>query len=200
MKQTFKNMDELKKQLFDAIDTICRDYEEKHEPEFKVGDWAGYKTVDGRIHLFKIDHFENNRVYGQSFEYEDDLYRVTWECCTDGLISVTKEEIEAHLKRICNKRYIGKKARCLIDNEDIKRIECFAEYDYDDDSIVYNDKDSRNMYIYQQGKFAEIIPDKKKRPETRAEFEEFLIAYNNNRLIPFEDLNYYEFLNQYEIE
>ena len=37
MKQTFENMDKLKSELFDAIDEICKDYESKQEPEFKIG-------------------------------------------------------------------------------------------------------------------------------------------------------------------
>jgi len=55
------------------------------------------------------------------------------------------------------------------------------------------------MCLYEQGTFAEIIPDKLKKPDTWEEFNDFLNAYTEKRLIPFEDLNKDDFLAQYDI-
>ena len=134
------------------IDTILEDYEKELPSKFEVGKWYCYKE-----YIFRVLHVESQYVYMDNNCSKLDGSHIY----VFGIGSVwyndsrhaTKEEIEANLKKICDKRYIGKKVRCLVDNEDIKRIECFEKYNYDDDSIVYNDKDGRNIYIYKQGKF-----------------------------------------------
>ena len=139
MEQIFENMDELKKQLFDAIDTICKDYEKKHEPEFKVGDWVigkggFYPEKPERIKMIEGAQYYPEEPHGRLKYGIDHLWNVLHY-----VRHATKEEYEKYI-------------------------------------------------------------EKKKRPETRDEFKEFLNTYTEKRLIPFEDLNKDEFLDEYEIE
>jgi len=171
----------------------------ENKPEFKAGQWAGFRTNDGKIHPFLIHHFGGIMVYGQDFKCEDDIYKVRLQVYRSNLISVTPAEIKSHLKKICDEKYIGKKVKCLIDN-DIREVACFAIYLSSEDKLCYESIDEVIMCVYHKGKFASIIPpDKKKLPKTREEFEKFLSEYTERRLIPFDDLNKDEFLDQYEI-
>jgi len=197
-----ENVNELKKQIFDAVETICKDYEEKHKPEFKpefkVGQWAGFKTSGG-IYPFLIHHFEGDKVYGQVFKSWHNIYDIVWHCHKNNLISVTKEEIEAHLKEICDK-YIGK--RILVqtfDDGTSDIVKEFLSYEPEGDTMRYLGEGNYTIYPYDQGKFAEIIPDKKKLPKTREEFKEFLCGYYVSDAYT-SNANMEEFLDQYEIE
>jgi len=198
--EEFKNMDKLKDELFEAIDKICKDYESKHKPEFKTGQWAGFRTNDGKIHPFLIHHFGGIMVYGQDFKCEDDIYKVRLQVYRSNLISVTPAEIKSHLKKICDEKYIGKKVKCLIDN-DIREVACFAIYLSSEDKLCYESIDEVIMCVYHKGKFASIIPpDKKKLPKTKDEGKKFLDDFLSklpDDIIVLIDVD--DFLDQYEI-
>jgi len=107
-----KNLTELKeqiaeamKQLTDAIETICKDYEsrQKSEPELN-GQWGAYND-GGIIYPFLIHHYDNDDVYGQDFRDPDNLYKVDAMCINNNLIRPSEKQIEAHLKKICNRMY-----------------------------------------------------------------------------------------------
>jgi len=168
----------------------------KPEPEFKAGQWAGFRTYDGKIFPFLIHHFNGRMVYGQSFKNKYDIYEIVYQTDKHNLISVTPEEIKSHLKKICDEKYIGKKVRCLIGN-DIREVAYFAIYSSSEDKLWYKSISGVIICVYYKGKFASIIPGKKKLPKTREEFEKFLVDYNDY------DDNYrdhYKFLDQYEIQ
>jgi hypothetical protein len=109
--------------------------------------------------------------------YFDDNGREEYECT--GVRSATVQEIESHLKPICEEKYVGKKTVSVCDGHDAYPVK-FGKYCINNDSLYYFDKDDNAIYVYHQGKFAEIIPDLKKLPETKAEFKEFMIAYCNH--------------------
>jgi len=186
----FKNMDKLKDELFEAIDKICKDYESKHEPEFKVPGWHYHPDNDEMFYVYKI---ENGHVYAEGiiFDIDSPYYK---HCITP-----SPEKIESYLKPICDKKYVGK--RILVQTfkdgtSDI--VNEFLSYEPEEDTIRYQGIKNYILYPYKQGKFASIIPGKKKPPETREEFEKFLVDYNE-----YDDNNYrdhYKFLDQYEIQ
>jgi len=185
----FKEMDKLKKDLFEAIDTICQDYEKNHKepkPEFKVGDWI----ISLMSHGNEIQHIKSisdNCVeydMGCSPRYPHGHY--SWR----GYIRhATKDEIESHLKKICDEKYpVGTKYKSLVygDFAQVKGIfRYFIEGDYMTDGF--------GGCVYDNGKFAEILPDKKKLPKTKAEFNTFLGAWANRHTSTTD-----EFLNDYE--
>jgi hypothetical protein len=65
-------------------------------------------------------------------------------------------------------------------------------YNFEDDRY-YMDCGKERRLIYGEGKFAEILPDKKKKPETKEEFEQMMADYISS------DLTRSNFLNQYEL-
>jgi len=144
-------------------------------------------------------HFVGSNVYGQDFT-NDDIYKVELMCFLSQLISVTTAEIEAHLKKICDEKYVGKRVKCLLEDSDISVIKKFIMYgDYSViiGKMVYEDEDGRCMVVYQEGKFAEIIPEKKKLPKTKEELLAFWHFWSDAE---FEDTEYglKRFLDQYE--
>ena len=193
--EEFKNMDKLKDDLFEAIDKICKDYETKQEPEFKVGQWV--IGNNDKTKPFKPSRIINLSEYGL-MRYDDlsgEIKEIAWQ----GFIRhCIPQEIESHLKKICDEKYIGKKVKCLLGG-DIKPIRYFSSYAGGEDRLWYYSDNEHPMCLYEQGTFAEIIPDKLKKPDTWEEFNDFLNAYTEKRLIPFEDLNKDDFLAQYDI-
>jgi len=187
----FKNMDKLKDELFEAIDKICKDYESKNEPDtvpkFKVGDW-----VIGENRCLPKKPSLIRKFYEYSLMDYDDFEGATKQIAWKGYIRhATKDEIESHLRKICDEKYIGKKVKCLCGNDSckntlVKKFECYLS---DCDQLWYND-----ILIYDQGKFAEIIPDKKKKPDTWNEFASMLERFANS------DDSIVDVLNEYEIE
>ena len=171
---------------------------EEPKPEFKVGDWVtgSMASWSSPVRIEKVLEKNNyivTNVFDDPKNYSESIrtYEVKY------LRHATKDEIESHLKKICDERYVGKKVKCLMYPNDSGTIFKFSRYDGvemggDVDQMVYIDTDDRCMVVYSEGKFAEIIPDKKKLPKTKDEFENFLDAYN-----PFED-SIKEFLNDYE--
>jgi len=196
----FKNMDKLKDELFEAIDKICKDYESKNEPdtvpEFKVGDW-----VIGENRCLPKKPSLIRKFYEYNLMDYDDFEGATKQIAWKGYIRhATKEEIESHLKKICDEKYIGKKVKCLVEERDEKIIGGFKEYRYNEDCMIYTDEAGLNMFVYDQGKFAEIIPDKKKLPKTREELKELLRQVQDDSLLPFPTIDIDDFLDQYEIQ
>lgn len=172
----------------------------KPEPEFKVGQWAAYRHCN--IHYpFLIDHFEGGRVYGQDFTDIYDIYVVDYQCDKRCLISVTPSEIESHLRKIAEKKGYrkGTKIKNMINNEihtidhrpfwydkNIDIIFCWTP----EDEWVH--REVSNPRIYEKGKWAEIIPDKKPLPKTRDEFRKFIDDWAAS------DKSFDDFLNEYE--
>jgi hypothetical protein len=114
---------------------------------------------------------------------------------TKELRLATPQEIEDHLRKICDEKGFktGVKIRGLdIDANPFNNcyvIEMPAIYDKDEDSFVTSTGDR----IYCKGKFAEIVAQKKKLPKTKTDFNIFLDNYNSRHSRTTE-----EFLDDYE--
>jgi hypothetical protein len=99
----------------------------------------------------------------------------------------TPQEIETHLRKICDEKYVGKKVDTIYGYTDTPLR--FSNYVSSTDELVYFSKDMYSITIYKQGKFAELVPDEfKELPKTIEEIEALMIKYgesifNNN--LPF---------------
>lgn len=188
------------------------------EPEFKVGQWVKvardgqnasnenskfisylgiYAIRTWRADVFKIASglkpFSDPDISRGSYLLTDAENNEVGNVYEEGLRPATKEEIEAHLRKICE-RYVGKKVKSLNSGE-TRTVKGFYEYNVESDTLFYNDVKTENIAsIYKQGKFAEIIPDKKPKPVTREDFEKFLAAYEGNY---FNGFAMSSFLNDY---
>jgi hypothetical protein len=139
------------------------------EPEFKVGQWIFKES--GIIQIYRI-----NRV-GEDRLYSDDGYEHNF--ITDVVRLATPTEIEAHLRKICNKRgyRVGIKVLSVRSGEEWA-IES-NEFDYHkSEDLLYID----NIAVYEVGKWAEIVPDKKKLPKTKDELACLLQDWLNTDL------------------
>ena len=75
--------------------------EKEKEPEFKVGDWVRHEGDVYRIEEIEKDGWANGDTPGKGWHMNN-------------LIIATPVEIEKHLKKICDEKYIEKKVRCLV--------------------------------------------------------------------------------------
>ncbi len=158
---------------------------EEPKPKFKVGDWAVWDNSFDKC-LFYITKIDGIRIFGDEFKGAGEEY----QCFLDELVSATSEVIETHLKKICDERYpIGTKyVSVTTGNPEIieKKFKC---YFYEDGAHI---TDGCGGAVYSGGKFAEIIPDKKKLPKTINEYIDFLVKYDKTDILPIEFLKQYE--------
>jgi len=193
--EEFKNMDKLKDDFFEAIEIICKDYESKHKPEFKAGRWIVTASCNEVKRIKEIN--------GDIIKYDDGCTHTNWK----GFIRpATPAEIESHLKKICDKKYIGKKVRDLHygNNATIVKEDDNHSWFYvsDGDRFIVASNDwitGSNPCVYEKGRFAEIIPDKKKLPKGKDECKNFLLGFvgfiNYDYELP---THIRDFLDQYE--
>jgi len=185
--EEFKNMDKLKDDLFEAIDTICKDYESKQEPEFKVGQWVVTASCNEVKRIKEIN--------GDIIKYDDGCTHTSWK----GFIRLaTPAEIESHLRKICDEKGFKDGVKYHYpDRPDLSprifksplHLSLNNDYLYDTHSNIIWEADRG---------FAEIIPDKKKLPETEDEFKEFLNEYDIMKdVFPSRGADF--FLGQYDI-
>lgn len=161
------------------------------EPEFKVGQWATDGLIQGRI---------VNTGYDGGLVYLEDVETKTqYTINVRNLTHMTPAEIKAHLKKICDEKYVGKKVNGLV-CEWSGEIRHFSEsdftYQYDDPSVDrFWMKNTENVWVcvYDAGKFAEILPSKKKLPKTKEELRQFFEEFADRDQ---GDFNF--FLDQYE--
>jgi len=127
---------------------------EEPESEFKAGDWVVQMMKRGD-ELGRIKTITNNHI-----EYDDGSGHSSW----NGYIRhATKYEIESHLRRICDEKYpVGTKFRGLYGGLIGTNNGGFNYYEN-------TDQLTNGRSIYLNGKWAEIIPDKKKRSKTKNE-------------------------------
>jgi len=201
----FKNMDKLKDELFEAIGKICKDYKEKHEPEFKVGQWYISKSEGRKDKIYRVCRINGRYIYYDCSNIEG---KSNWIAKNSVMYKsskpATKEQIESHLRKICDEKYIGKKVKSLHDENYIQKVLQFWLYSFNEDKLWYEIDSEKhpttNLLIYDQGKFASIIPpDKKKLPKTREELKELLRQVQDDSLLPFPTIDIDDFLDQYEI-
>jgi hypothetical protein len=160
-----------------------RRVEHLNSPEFKVGDWVidpnAISPTARRIIDIGIDELYTN---------EDDFFELK---SSPNLRLATRGEIKSHLKNEAIKRgyRTGVKVKPLWDS--------FHNYwELNDVNISYildNDTFYMDSAIYQKGKWAEIITDKKPLPKTKDDLYEFLVAFINHH-----NDDYQDFLDQYK--
>lgn len=146
---------------------------EQPEPEFKVGQWAAFITqILGVKYPFRIDYFKGNDVYGNAF----DSYGIRNKCLISDLVSISPQEIESHLRKICNERGYkpGQKLNRLIGCSNFIPIYSCEHYKYTEslDMLELN-----GTGIYQKGIWAAIVKTRKKLPETKEECKRFVADY-----------------------
>lgn len=188
--------------------------EKAEETKFKVGQWVVFlpeKAKDMHLytdfwnapHIMRILKITNADNY-LHFDENQDPYNngdKSSNVC-DCFRPATKEEIEAHLRKICDEKGYKKGMKVKDANDGLVSVITEnepEEYRPEYDSLVIRsrakDHDYRVTNLYYNGKFAEILPDLKKKPETREEFEAFLDDYTI--AVPtFEPRN--KFLNLYK--
>jgi len=131
------------------------------ELEFKVGDWVVFDnpTQEGLPVIFRITRVENNYVLDDSnTSYGKTKY----------LRLADTDEIESHLRKICDEKYVGKKVRCIGFENEVHEIKEFSLYNNEYDLMYYYIYDNADTCcVYQGGRFAEIVADEfKKLPKT----------------------------------
>jgi len=168
--------------------TISAVYPIDPQPEFKVGDWICLKKEpllpDARMGRIIALPTADQTALRKSVSY-DRQYLVSLQVPElsekelfyerpESLRLMTPQEIESHLRKICNEKYIGKKVKCLHCDEwcNVNNWSDIGFYQSKDDVFRYGD-----VVVYMDGKFAEIIPDKKPLPKNIEELIHLLYDF-----------------------
>jgi hypothetical protein len=184
------------------IDGEIYEKKPKLEPKFKISDWvywSGQVPTIGRISKhcdefadsWTLDNFEGNSIYSS--------------CSESNLRLATNEEIELHLRKIIEKKYVGKNIRCLRTNKILtvineKYMDGYGHswgYNSKEDSFnvaspyVEWFKNTSNPVVYMNGKWADIVT-KKSLPTTKEELKAILIDFYG-----CDSMNIEEFLEEY---
>lgn len=143
-------------------DFLSQDKEEP-KPKFKAGDWVywgGSSPTIGRI----IRHCNE---FADSWVLETANGKGKYDSCSENnLTHITPQEIESHLIKIAKEKFKkGSKISSVTSGNN------FTFYNLED--IYYNINtdtlSNGGMHMYSKGKWAEIIPEKKKLPKTKEE-------------------------------
>jgi hypothetical protein len=158
-----------------------RDTFKSLQPEFQTGDWVVLKS-DGEINRIR-------EINGNDLRYDDGSYHQEFK----GYIRhATPQEVEQHLRKICDEKYIGKKVKSLSSNK-TDTIQGYQSFIFAIDQMWYSGL-KWGILVYENGKFTEIVPEKKKLPKTKREFRDFLNDYGCNHKYeePMDFLDDYE--------
>ena len=183
---------------------------ERKEPQFKVGQWVIINNYDALCST----HEYGRRYKGWKYNLFPKCYepmRIIEMCNIDlqpdsliveqfGHVFIfgrrhkarpaTHDEIEEHLIKVKDQKYKNGATLKSAKYEstfkyDASRNGC---YDLEDDEFWCG-----GMIIYHKGKWAEILPEKKRLPKTKEEYEEFIEEWRR-----YPNHNVREFVNQYE--
>lgn len=186
-----ENINKLKEDLFEAINTICRDYETKQLPEFKVGQWYVYAE-----YIFRVLKTDDIWVYVNpvcSKMLGEPKFKIEsrWG---DRSRPATQQEIESHLRKIADEKGFkeGVKVKMPI-CDDIRILK--GDFRYISDWLPREDAFSCGIDVIWRGTkgWVEIIPDKKPLPKRKEEFRSFLQNYYFQGISKVD-----EFLNEYK--
>ena len=174
---------------------------------FHIGDWVIAKEKYFRPHSPRLITSIGIDLYNAvQYNYFDDFNKTEKNGC-DGkyLRHATSQEIEQHLRKICDEKGYreGIKFHPINDPLWIQTIGNKFWYDSSEEALhTIAPKDEWNTYcsdpvVYSKGKFAEVVPEKKKLPKTKEEAKVFLeeYIYKNNL---FRGIELSSFLNDYE--
>ena len=146
---------------------ICLDKKKEPKPEFKVGDWVQW-SYGGTKEIYRL------KEIGGTTGRTDDGLNFRLENCR----LATPQEIESHLRKIADEKYIGKNILSVITGIEYKNITSFHRYSCISDELFYNiDENSDTPCLYCRGKWAEISPEKKKLPKTKEDFTNILLDF-----------------------
>lgn len=165
------------------------------ETEIKVGTWVISDNA-----MPKTPHYCTNFSAGGDIAILDNFGGSKMSEYWRGFMRpATPAEIEAHLRKVCEK-YVGKRVRCLENGKIGIPFESQAYY-FSDDEFWMNCSEIVGACVYKKGKFAEILPDKKKKPETKEDYIALLRDWINDDQggFTFSDENISMFLDQYDI-
>ncbi len=175
------------------------------KPEFKVGDWVCLKKEhidNNKGRVLSIDYKGQVAIQIPEYSYDEKFYERI-----DDLRLMTVEEIESHLKKICDEKGYkeGTKIRCM-DKGNIRTLERPEEWFYNNSTDSFHgctpqsewEGGYSNPWIYHQGKFAALVPDKKKLPKTKTELIDFITHYEDVRHGCLEGISISNFFDQYE--
>ena len=152
---------------------------ERKEPEFKVGQWVigvnGYTPTEP-ARLISFNSVEANYIYWNNGLKDE---RESWEAVSH-IRPATHSEIEEHLIKVAKEKGFKtgvKRHYPKLKNVRVGEIKEPLGYNFDSDSLTCD-----NGYIIWDGRdgWAEILPDKKKLPKTKEEFEAFLDEWINS--------------------
>ena len=144
------------------------------ETEFHVGNWViakekYYRPLKPRL-ITSIGTDMHNIV---QYNYFDDFDKTKKNGCAGKYLRhATPQEIEYHLKNICEEKY----NHCIV-----RDINCPVSVSIGDIIQQSYNQMSDTYYIngcvvYRQGKFADIVPEKKKLPKTKQELRRIVIT------------------------
>lgn len=186
--KTLTFLEDENKVVIDGKTFVC--VEDEPKVKFEVKKWyfnTKYNTT------YRVTAIRDNVIYYVSYKHGEanqKSFILGSEWASTSHLA-TKEEIESHLRKICDEKYIGKKVKCLAVGE--YWISEYGNYEFNGDWLWYKSNNNSNVLIYHQGKFAEILPDKKHFPKNRIEAEQFINAFRNRK--QYCDIS--EFLNDY---
>jgi hypothetical protein len=156
------------------------------EPTFKEGDW-----IIGKDYYNPSEPSRVIKIHGYYADLDmDDGLNFRWESGNGGSFwrLATLQEIEQHLKGICDEKYIGKIAKCLVLPTDDDEIIKFKRYFINEDKVWYKSKNGNEVCVYRQGKFAEVLPQESKElPETLEELKQLFDKFYNSNIITSPD-------------
>lgn len=166
------------------------------KPEFKVGDWVIRTVEAGHPHhidkVFRITDIVDNGLK------EDEITHMVSSCRL-----ATPSEIESHLTTEADRRGFkeGVRYQGLFGWHKTPQVrEGKLNYYVRGDTEYLTD--GNGDAIYKNGKWAEILPDKKPLPQTRDEYGKMIKAYfdsNYDTEMPFVT-PIYEFLDDYDFK
>jgi hypothetical protein len=163
-------------EVFGSIDNRISIKPVESEPEFKVGDWVVAKEKYFRPYSPRLITSIGTDIYNAvQYNYFDDFNKTEKNGCYGKYLRhATPQEIEQHLRKICEEKYVGKRVKCLIDGATYIPY-VLDKYDSFVDTLWYFDKQGTTIKIYGSGKFADIVPEKKKLPKTKEELMNFVL-------------------------
>jgi len=173
-------------------------------PKFKIGDWV---MCNRGCKVFKIIKIENNLICGTDFTMGSENFG-NWEIRS--LRLATASEIESHLIKEAERRGFvkGIKFKSIFSDKGAERkLEYFSsnqeefKWQYLDnmDALYCNNgiatyhRFCSNPFIYRNGQWCPIVPDKKPLPKTKKDFMDFLGTYCNRHCDSVQ-----KFLDDYE--
>ena len=141
---------------------------ETYKSEFKVGDWICDKRDSSflkRITTLQDDAFCADGIDNALYLNLDRDWR-----------HATPQEIEAHLRKICDEKYVGKVIKSIY--QSIGVVLHFDKYLFDTDEMIYRENHCSTFTVYKQGKFAKIVPgESKELPNTVEELKELIYKF-----------------------